>query len=84
MYRTDDQHRMGQTRPVQAIKLMIKDSVEEKLDKLQRKKANLAKVSLTGMTSKELMEQKVSPLYKRCRAKLTIVERGNGRAFQLD
>jgi SNF2 family DNA or RNA helicase len=51
---------MGQTRPVQAIKLMIKDSVEEKLDKLQRKKANLAKMSLNNLTSKELLEQKVS------------------------
>lgn len=70
---------MGQTRPVQAIKLMIKDSVEEKLDKLQRKKANLAKVSLTGMTSKELMEQKVSS-FKAAERELTDIERGNGRA----
>ncbi|OXM76917.1 DNA repair protein RAD5 [Cryptococcus neoformans Bt63] len=53
-------HRMGQTRPVVAIKLMIKDSIEEKLDKIQKKKAELAQLSLKNMSRKELMAQKVS------------------------
>jgi SNF2 family DNA or RNA helicase len=53
---------MGQTRPVTAIKLMIKDSIEMKLDEIQKKKANLANLSLKPMTRKELMEQKVSQL----------------------
>nr|XP_019008370.1 DNA repair protein RAD5 [Kwoniella pini CBS 10737]OCF47151.1 DNA repair protein RAD5 [Kwoniella pini CBS 10737] len=52
-------HRMGQTRPVLAVKLMIKDSIEEKLDKIQKKKANLAQLSLKNMSRKELMAQKV-------------------------
>ncbi|WVQ69393.1 uncharacterized protein L199_007610 [Kwoniella botswanensis] len=55
-------HRMGQTRPVLAVKLMIKDSIEEKLDKIQKKKANLAQLSLKNMTRKELMAQKTEEL----------------------
>ncbi|KAK8847498.1 hypothetical protein IAR55_005356 [Kwoniella newhampshirensis] len=55
-------HRMGQTRPVLAIKLMIKDSIEEKLDKIQKKKANLAQLSLKNMTRKELLAQKSEEL----------------------
>ncbi|TYJ56013.1 hypothetical protein B9479_003255 [Cryptococcus floricola] len=55
-------HRMGQTRPVVAIKLMIKDSIEEKLDKIQKKKADLATLSLKTMTRKELLAQKSEEL----------------------
>jgi SNF2 family DNA or RNA helicase len=53
-------HRMGQTRPVLAIKLMVKDSVEEKLNKIQQKKAELANLSLKNMSRAELMQQRVS------------------------
>ncbi|WRT64679.1 uncharacterized protein IL334_001613 [Kwoniella shivajii] len=55
-------HRMGQTRPVLAVKLMIKDSIEERLDKIQKKKANLAQLSLKSMSRKELMAQKSEEL----------------------
>ena len=51
---------MGQTRPVTAIKLMINNSIEQKLDKIQKRKANLAQMSLKNMSRKELMAQKVS------------------------
>ena len=51
---------MGQSRPVTAIKLMINNSIEQKLDKIQQKKANLAQLSLKNMSRKELMEKKVS------------------------
>ncbi|BEI89113.1 uncharacterized protein CcaverHIS019_0204750 [Cutaneotrichosporon cavernicola] len=51
-------HRMGQTRPVLAVKLMIKDSVEEKLNKIQQKKAELANLSLKNMSRTELMQQR--------------------------
>lgn len=51
---------MGQTRPVTAIKLMINNSIEMKLDEIQKKKANLANLSLKPMSRKELEEQKVS------------------------
>lgn len=56
-----DQHRMGQTRPVTAIKLMINNSVEQKLHALQLKKANLAQISLNKLSRKDLMAQKVCP-----------------------
>lgn len=52
---------MGQTRPVTAIKLMINDSVEQKLHALQKKKANLANISINKLSRKELMAQKVRP-----------------------
>ncbi|WWC86799.1 uncharacterized protein L201_001678 [Kwoniella dendrophila CBS 6074] len=55
-------HRMGQTRPVLAVKLMIKNSIEEKLDKIQKKKASLAQLSLKNMSRKELMAQKTEEL----------------------
>jgi SNF2 family DNA or RNA helicase len=51
---------MGQTRPVYAIKLMINDSVEQKLALMQEKKASLARLSLNSMTKEEIMAQKVS------------------------
>jgi superfamily II DNA/RNA helicase len=56
----DRVHRMGQKQPVTAVRLMIKTSVEEKLAQIQKKKADLANLSLKNMTRKELMEQKVS------------------------
>lgn len=39
---------------------MISDSIEQRLDAIQKKKANLANLSLKAMSRKELMEQKVS------------------------
>lgn len=57
---------MGQTRPVTAIKLMINDSIEMKLDEIQKKKANMAQLSLKNMSRKEIMEQKVRPTFSSC------------------
>lgn len=53
---------MGQTRPVIAIKLMINDSIEKRLDEIQRKKANLAQMSLKNMTKSELLAQRAEEL----------------------
>ena len=53
-------HRMGQQRPVEAVRLMISESIEQRLDAIQKKKANLANLSLKAMSRKELLEQKVS------------------------
>jgi hypothetical protein len=39
---------------------MVKDSVEEKLNKIQQKKAELANLSLKNMSRAELMQQRVS------------------------
>jgi SWI/SNF-related matrix-associated actin-dependent regulator of chromatin subfamily A3 len=52
---------MGQTRPVVAVKLMIKDSIEEQLDKIQKRKADLADLSLKNMSRAQLQAQKVNP-----------------------
>ncbi len=38
---TDRTHRIGQTRPVTSVKLVVKDSVEEKILELQRRKAEI-------------------------------------------
>ncbi|ORY30328.1 SNF2 family N-terminal domain-domain-containing protein [Naematelia encephala] len=55
-------HRLGQTRPVTAIKLMINESIEQKLAKIQEKKSNLANLSLKNMSRKELLEKKAEEL----------------------
>jgi len=45
-----------------AIKLMINNSVEQRLHKLQQKKANLAQISLNKLSRKDLMAQKAEEL----------------------
>lgn len=65
---------------------MIKDSIEMKLDEIQKKKANLANLSLKPMTRKELMEQKVSQLQGTgnvCRTKLTCLGGRTGKSLQV-
>jgi superfamily II DNA or RNA helicase len=77
----DRVHRMGQKMPVTAVRLMIKNSVEEKLHKIQVKKASLANLSLKKMSRKELMEQKVGST--RLLLSLTLSGRGPRRPLQL-
>ncbi len=45
---TDRAHRIGQKKSVQVYKLIIKDSIEEKILKLQEKKRNLADSVISG------------------------------------
>lgn len=45
---TDRAHRIGQTRSVQVIRLVVKDTVEEKILKLQAQKQQLADAVLSG------------------------------------
>jgi SNF2 family DNA or RNA helicase len=59
---TDRAHRIGQDKNVQVFKLIAKDSIEEKIQKLQEKKALLADQIIESggnafetMTEKELM-----------------------------
>ena len=45
---TDRAHRIGQTRVVTVYKLLVKNSVEEKIQKLQESKRELADRILSG------------------------------------
>lgn len=60
---TDRAHRIGQVNTVQVFKLIMKDSVEEKILDLQNKKKNLADTfvennegSITSMSSQDIVE----------------------------
>ena len=60
---TDRAHRIGQTRVVTAYKLIARDTVEEKILKLQNRKRELASAMLesdeplmSGLTSADLEE----------------------------
>ncbi len=57
------QHRLGQTRPVTTIKLIIENSIEARLLDVQRKKTELANMTLGSNFSKaELMKRRMEEL----------------------
>jgi SNF2 family DNA or RNA helicase len=45
---SDRAHRIGQTRPVTIYRLIVKDSIEEKIINLHKEKRDLAKSLLDG------------------------------------
>lgn len=60
---TDRAHRIGQQKPVTVFKLIVKDSIEEKIQQLQEKKLNLAdeiiggeQVAFSSLTREELLD----------------------------
>jgi len=57
------QHRLGQTRPVTTIKFIIEDSIEAKLLEVQKKKTELANMTLGQNFSKaDLMQRRLEEL----------------------
>ncbi|RPA76893.1 hypothetical protein BJ508DRAFT_417390 [Ascobolus immersus RN42] len=58
----DRVHRLGQTRNVTATKYIIEDSFEESILALQKKKVDLAKMSLGGKENSEQMKKRIEDL----------------------
>jgi SNF2 family DNA or RNA helicase len=53
---------MGQTRPVTSIRLIMEESVEIHIQKMQERKAQLAEMGLSKLSKAEIMAQRVSSL----------------------
>lgn len=57
------QHRLGQTRPVTTVKLVIENSIEARLLEVQKKKTELANMTLGQNFSKsELLQRRIEEL----------------------
>lgn len=57
------QHRLGQTRPVTTVKLIIENSIEARLLEVQKKKLALANMTLeTNVTKGELLARRMEEL----------------------
>ncbi|KAL0580823.1 hypothetical protein V5O48_001199 [Marasmius crinis-equi] len=57
-------HRLGQTRPVNTVKFIIRNSIEDKLLEVQRKKMALANMTLggKGFSKSEMMQRRMEEL----------------------
>jgi len=55
-------HRLGQTRPVTTIKLIIENTIEARLLEVQRKKTELANMTLGTTNKAELMQRRMEEL----------------------
>jgi SWI/SNF-related matrix-associated actin-dependent regulator of chromatin subfamily A3 len=56
-------HRLGQTRPVTTVKLIIENSIEARLLAVQKKKLALANMTLsTNLTKGELLARRMEEL----------------------
>ena len=58
----DRVHRIGQTRPVRVYRLVMKDSIEERLIKMQNMKSALGKGTMTKLSKQEESLAKVTSL----------------------
>jgi SWI/SNF-related matrix-associated actin-dependent regulator of chromatin subfamily A3 len=57
------QHRLGQTKPVTAVKLIIENSIEARLLEVQKKKTELANMTLGHNFSKQdLLQRRMEEL----------------------
>lgn len=57
-------HRLGQTRPVVTVKLIIENSIEARLLDVQKKKTDLANLTLGAkqLTKEQLMQRRLEEL----------------------
>lgn len=57
-------HRLGQTHPVKTIKMIMEDSIEQRLLEVQARKTQLANMTLGGatMTKAELQARRLEEL----------------------
>lgn len=56
-------HRLGQTKPVDIIRFIIKDSIEERILELQKRKAALAELTFSEKLSKqEILKRRLEDL----------------------
>ena len=64
---TDRTHRIGQTEDVQVFKLIMKDSIEEKILKMQAQKKNLSDMFIEGSTGSfsSLSKDEILDLFKK-------------------
>lgn len=58
------QHRLGQTRPVLTVKYIIENSIEDRLLEVQRKKTELANLTLGGgnFSKAEMLQRRLEEL----------------------
>ncbi|KAI0048333.1 hypothetical protein FA95DRAFT_1517532 [Auriscalpium vulgare] len=55
-------HRLGQTKPVTTVKLIIENSIEARLLEVQRKKTELANMTLGQISKGELVQRRIEEL----------------------
>jgi len=55
-------HRLGQTKKVHVVRYVMKDSIEEKMLKLQAKKAALNKGALAKLSNEEMRAARLAEM----------------------
>lgn len=60
---TDRIHRLGQKRPVKITRYIVKDSIEQNMLEIQKRKTDLANLSVgQTLTKKQLAERRMTDL----------------------
>jgi SWI/SNF-related matrix-associated actin-dependent regulator of chromatin subfamily A3 len=67
MQAVDRVHRLGQTRPVETIRLVIKGSIEEHILEMQKEKADLAREALLDEGGSKISRKGTREMKKKMR-----------------
>ena len=74
-------HRLGQTKPVDIIRFIIKDSIEERILELQKRKAALADLTFSEKLSKqEILKRRLEDLRCLFRGSSELMRKGGAAA----